>query len=45
MERLENASAGPGFFERLAGYATPAAAIYGAALPGGSNILFPQPRR
>ena len=45
MKRLENASAGPGIFERLAGYAAPAAAICGATLPGGSSMLFPQARR
>jgi hypothetical protein len=45
MERLENASAGPGFFERLAGIAAPAAAIYGATMPGASKLLFQQPPR
>jgi len=45
MERLENASAGPSFFERLAGIAAPAAAIYGATMPGASRMLFPQPPR
>jgi hypothetical protein len=45
MERLADAQAGPGFFERLAGYAVPAAAMYGASMPGGSKLLFPQPPR
>ena len=43
MERLENASAGPGIFERIAGYAAPAATFYGATLPSASKLLFPQP--
>ena len=41
MERLENAQAGPGFFERFAGIAAPIAGIYGASMPGGSKLLFP----
>jgi hypothetical protein len=45
MERLENASAGPGFFERLTGIAAPIAGIYGASMPGASKLLFPQPPR
>lgn len=42
MERLENASAGPGFFKRLAGIAAPIAGIYGATMPGASKLVFPQ---
>lgn len=45
MERLENASAGPGFFERLAGIGGPIAGIYGATMPGASRMLLPQPPR
>ena len=45
MERLANAQAGPGFWERFADIAAPAAAIYGASTPGASRVLFPQPPR
>ena len=43
MERLANAQAGPGFWERFAGIAAPVAGIYGATMPGASKLLFPQP--
>jgi len=40
-----NAQAGSGFWECFAGTGAPAAAIYGASIPGGSKLLFPQPPR